>query len=266
MGVATAFSAVRMAAIEALAVMGGMVHPVSGQLVLTRKNGTTFDAGLVRGSQWGQTGVWIIGSQPNVPVTMFSGNPPIKGDLILTSNGFNVGGVYMVTAGVGPNNADLIDTGWNIRGPQGVAANEPHAVAVMYKAQTINTGTWTACDFWSPEISLHQVTMSEGPEARTNFRPAVGGLYDIHFSAMFRNDVNSNGIRGVAISVGGTLKSPAYGPPVAAQADYVNVSTHALVRITANQWMQFVCMQTTGSPLMVHSAPYTQFSLRRVGP
>lgn len=146
-----------------------------------------------------------------------------------------------------------------------VVVIQPSFSAVQYKAQLVAAGSWYNIDFWSPVIVSPDIVLSSGPEARSAMTVNKGGLYQIQVVAMFRNDVSSAGVRAVGIFVNASQLSGYYGPPLAAQADYASVSDSALLRLTAGQYINFRVLQNTAGSVNIHSAPFTQCSILRVG-
>lgn len=118
MGIATALTKERMLEIEARCVVDGAVD-LSSNLILERNNGETINVGNLRGTRIGTTAVWALTPVSNAAVAFHDGMPPRVGDLVTSSNGFDVGGLYRVTAVVDATHADLTDTGIKLRGPAG---------------------------------------------------------------------------------------------------------------------------------------------------
>jgi len=90
---------------------------VEGHLILETRAGTPIDAGLVKGAKWGTTTAWHFADSTDVPVSFPGGEPPVVGDMLISTNGFSVGQVYYVTAVTGPSNADIGNTGVTLKGP-----------------------------------------------------------------------------------------------------------------------------------------------------
>ena len=97
---------------------GGVGTFASWTLVVSGFRGAT---GL-KGTRWGTTSIWLVGPQSNVEVSFIDG-PPVIGDLVVTSNGFQPGAVYRVTGVVDATHADLELTGIDLRGPSGPAGS-----------------------------------------------------------------------------------------------------------------------------------------------
>lgn len=110
----------RMLEIEAASIVDGEVN-VNGDLVLTRHDGTSFTAGNIKGTRTGQTPIWVIGDALNSEVHFADGMPPRVGDLVIGTNGFDVGQLSYVIAVVDSTHADLrgFVPNINVKGPQG---------------------------------------------------------------------------------------------------------------------------------------------------
>lgn len=104
---------------------GGVGTFASWTLVVSGFKGATG----AKGTRWGTTNTWLVGPQANVAVSFLDG-PPQVGDLVVTSNGFQPGAVYRVTAPVDATHADLELTGIDLRGPQGAPSTAEGAYPV----------------------------------------------------------------------------------------------------------------------------------------
>lgn len=142
---------------------------------------------------------------------------------------------------------------------------DPFMTAEAYKAQSLPPGSWYNIDFWSPSAVHSEIVMSGGPEGRTTFTLARAGLYDIRFTAMFRNDVSSAGVRATGIFLNAGQIAGYYAPPLAAQADYASSACERVVRLAAGAVINFRVLQNTSAAINVHSSPFTTCSIRRVG-
>lgn len=146
-----------------------------------------------------------------------------------------------------------------------VIVDEPFLRATSYKAQLVAPGSWYNIDFWSPEYTHADIVMSGGAEGRTTFTVQKAGLYDIRFTAMFRNDVSSAGVRAAGIFINAAQVSGHYAPPLAAQADYASAGTDTMYRLAVGHYINFRVLQNTAGSVNIHSNPFTQCSIRRVG-
>ena len=146
----TGLTSVRMLAIEAASVVSGLVNSAS-RLILTKRDGTTIDAGYVRGARWGTTTVWIYGTVANALVSFSDGLPPQVGDLVVSNNGLGPGGVGKITAVVDPTHANLEDASLSLQGPTGpTGPTGPPGPAItgfisMYGGATAPAG-YLSCD------------------------------------------------------------------------------------------------------------------------
>lgn len=120
MGIATALTKERMLEIEARCVVDGAVD-LSSNLILERFDGSTINAGNVKGTRFGSTNTWVLGTALNAPVTFQDGLPPRVGDYLIGTNGFDPGQLSIVTAVVDSTHADLANLpgNLNIKGPAG---------------------------------------------------------------------------------------------------------------------------------------------------
>lgn len=110
----------RMLEIEAASIVDGEVD-VNGYLILEKHDGSTINAGNIKGTRTGHTGTWIIGEQANVSVTFDDGLPPRIGDLVIGTNGFDVGQLTYITAVQDATHATLkaFSPNINVKGPKG---------------------------------------------------------------------------------------------------------------------------------------------------
>jgi hypothetical protein len=143
--------------------------------------------------------------------------------------------------------------------------NMPFLRAEAYKAQPVLPGSWYNIDFWSPSYTHPDIVMNGGPEGRTTFTVQKPGLYDIRFNAMFRNEISSAGVRGAGIFINAAQVAGYYAPPIAAQGDYANSSCDTLYRLAVGNYINFRVLQNTAGTVNMHTAPFTQCSIRRVG-
>lgn len=127
-------------------------------------------------------------------------------------------------------------------------------------AQLIGSGVWWTLSQW---YTVYQsgVTMAGTGLATV----AAEGYYHLRLQVMFRNDNNSNGVRGAQITLNGGVMVGSYSAPVAAQADYVNADCATDYYLPAGAVIRFEALQNTGVGLNVHTAPFTIASIRRVG-
>jgi hypothetical protein len=140
----------RMLQIEANCVVGGAVL-LDGTLRLQKQNGTMFNAGSVRGTRWGATPVDIDVDSTDVPVDFGDGSDPSVGDLVISSNVNSMGEVYAITEVLSVTNANIVDTGINLRGVPGApgSAASAYPVGSIYvsklstdPATLLGFGTW----------------------------------------------------------------------------------------------------------------------------
>lgn len=77
-----------------------------------------------KGTRWGYTHIWAYADSTDIACTMYDGNPPAVGDLLVSLNGFSVGEIYTITAVYpGTNNVDVngYSPALNLKGPPGTA-------------------------------------------------------------------------------------------------------------------------------------------------
>lgn len=111
-------------------ITGGIVDG-AGDLILSTKDGSVYNAGHVQGpegpdgpqgiqgpigTRWGTTTAWLFAGVTNVPVSFPDGQPPRINDIVVSTNSFGLGDVAKVTAVVDATHAD-VQYMYNIRGP-----------------------------------------------------------------------------------------------------------------------------------------------------
>lgn len=104
---------------------GGIGTFANWTLTVSGLKGATGD----KGTRWGFTPSWVLGPTAAVECSFEDGLPPRVGDLVISTNGFGIGDVYVITAPVDTTHADMDITNSNLRGPQGppgvAGANAP---------------------------------------------------------------------------------------------------------------------------------------------
>lgn len=128
------------------------------------------------------------------------------------------------------------------------------------EGESIPHAAWYTLIYWTPIETSSRITYN----GTSTFTILDAGLYTISFSAMFRNENTSNGIRGLMIVVNGTQVDGVYVAPVAAQGDYVSGKCGLSMRVPNNCTVQFHVIQTSGGAVTVHGTPWTNFSIARV--
>lgn len=136
------------------------------------------------------------------------------------------------------------------------------SVGVTDATQSLVTGDWWNVANWVQRFSHPDITLA----SKTTFTLVRSGLYHISARAMFRNDVSSNGVRGIAIVGNGSFLAGHYSPPIVGQADYASSAVDCYYRFAAaNAQVQIRVLQNSGGNVTLHTDPYTQVSIRRIG-
>lgn len=130
---------------------------------------------------------------------------------------------------------------------------------VLSPSQIANTHVWTLLTAWSLSQNHPFITYSAG-----SFTITRTGFYDLRFTAMFRNEWSSNGVRGVGIYLNGIQISGAYSAPIVGQADYVSAGCSTVYYVPNGGVITFQVLNTAGGFVTVHGAPWTECTLLRV--
>lgn len=145
MATVTGFTALRMAAIEAMSVVSGVVQ--DGKLILTRRDGTTIDAGNVRGPQGIQGPVGTIQASPaggdlsgSYPAPTIADNVITGAKIVAALKDAAANVASLRTLGTGAaqaaaGNHNHGDTGWVNFTPVGGDAPFGSATATVGRAQ-----------------------------------------------------------------------------------------------------------------------------------
>lgn len=125
--------------------IGGSGTYASWTLTLSANQGATG----AQGTRWGTTPIWIFGPTSGATVSFADGLPPRVGDYVISTNGFDVGNVSVVTGVVDTTHADCTPAGFTVRGeegPPGTTVNWPvDSVYLSFSSTnpaTIFGGTW----------------------------------------------------------------------------------------------------------------------------